>query len=187
MTEWPNNNNTSEQATLKQSHSAYKHKSSERKQNRMAVKYSYLKPVSIKGNPPWMFTRRNDAEPEAPILQPSDMKSQLIGKDPDARKDWVQDEKGMTEDEMATQHHWLNGCELGQTPGDVEGQGGLACCSPWDCRVIHNLATEQQQPQEVSSVLPTPKLGRRREAFLSWFALGLHAVGPTFWFWVPVS
>ena len=59
------------------------------------------------------------------------MKSQLIGKDPDAGKDWGQEERGTTEDEMVGWHHWLSGHELEQTPGDSEGRGSLACCSPW--------------------------------------------------------
>ena len=66
-----------------------------------------------------------------PILWPPDLKSQLIGKDPDVAKDWRQKEKRTTEDEMVGWHHRLNGCELGQTREDGEGQGGLACCSPW--------------------------------------------------------
>ena len=63
---------------------------------------------------------------------------------PDAGKDRGQEEKGATEDEMVRWHHRLNGHEFEQTPGDGEGQGSLACCSPWGCRVGLNLATEQQ-------------------------------------------
>ena len=70
------------------------------------------------------------AETEAPILWPPDANSCLIGKDPDAGKDWRQEEKGMTEDEMVGWHHRLNGQESEQTPGDGEGQGSLVCCSP---------------------------------------------------------
>ena len=73
-----------------------------------------------------------DAETEAPILWPPDAKSRLNRKDPDAGKYWRQEEKGMTEDVMVGWHHWLNGHEFEQTPGDGEGQGGLVCCSPWD-------------------------------------------------------
>ena len=65
---------------------------------------------------------------------PSDAKSRLIGKDPDARKDGGQEEKGMTEGEMVGWHHQLNGHESEQIPGDSEGQGSLACCSPWGCQ-----------------------------------------------------
>ena len=90
------------------------------------------------------YSLRTDAEAEAPILGPPDMKSQLIGKDPDAGKDWGQ-EKGVTEDEMVGWHHLLNEHEFEQTPGDSEGQGSLVCCSPWDHRVGHNLAPKQQR------------------------------------------
>ena len=67
-----------------------------------------IQPVHSKGNQPGMFTERTDAEAEAPILWPPDVKSWLIGKDPDAGKDWRQEEKGTTEDEMVGWHHWLN-------------------------------------------------------------------------------
>ena len=88
-----------------------------------------IKPFSPKGNQPWIFTGRTEAE--TPILWPLDAKSWLTGKDPDAGKDWGQEEKEETEDEMVGWHHWLNGHEFEQTPGDGEGQGSLACCSPW--------------------------------------------------------
>ena len=78
-----------------------------------------------------MFIGRTDAEAEAPVLWPPDVKGQLIRKDPDAGKDLKQEEKGMTEDEMVGWHHQLHGLEFEQTPGDGDGQGGLACCSPW--------------------------------------------------------
>ena len=77
---------------------------------------------------------RNDAEAEAPIFRSPDVKSQLIGKVPDARKDWGQKENSASEDEMTGWHHWWNGRELGQTSGDGEGQGGLACYSPQGCK-----------------------------------------------------
>ena len=79
---------------------------------------------------PWIFIGRTDAEAKAPILWPPDVKSQVIGKDPDAGKDWGQETKGVTEDEMVGWHHWLDGHDIEQTPGDSEGQGSLACCSP---------------------------------------------------------
>ena len=91
-----------------------------------------IKPVNPKGNQPWIFIGRTDAEAEAPILWPPDAKSQLIGKDPDAGKDWGQEEvKRVTENEMVRWHHKLSGHEFEQTPGDSEGQGRLVCCSPW--------------------------------------------------------
>ena len=80
------------------------------------------------GNQLWIYTGRTDAE--APILRPPDAKSQLTGRDPRAGKDWGQ-EKGVIEDEVVGWHHRLNGREFEQTPGDGEGQGSLACCSPW--------------------------------------------------------
>ena len=87
-----------------------------------------IKPVNPKGNQSWTFIGRTDAE--APILWPPDGKSQLIGKDPDAGKDWRQ-EKQMTDDEMIGWHHWFNVPEFEQTLGDGEGQGSLACWSSW--------------------------------------------------------
>ena len=80
-----------------------------------------IKPVSLKGNQPWIFIGRTDAEAEAPILWPPDVKSQLTGKDPDAGKDWRQEEKGMTEDEIVGWHHWLNGHEFKEMMKDKEG------------------------------------------------------------------
>ena len=88
-----------------------------------------IKPVHPKGNTR-ILIGRTDAEAEPLILWPPDVKNWLIWKDPDARKDWRR-EKGMTEDEMVRWHHWLNGHEFEQAPGDGEGQGSLVCCSPW--------------------------------------------------------
>ena len=87
-----------------------------------------IKPVNPEGNHPGTFTGRTDAE--VPILRPPDEKSQLIGKDHDAGKDWRQKEKGATEDEIVGWHHRLHGHEFEQTLGESEGQGSLACCSP---------------------------------------------------------
>ena len=86
------------------------------------------KPVNPKGNQSWIFIGRTDAE--ARVLWPRDAKSQLIRKDPDAGKDWRQEEKGATEDEVAGWHHRLDGHEFEQILGESGGQGGLACCSP---------------------------------------------------------
>ena len=90
-----------------------------------------IRTVNPKGNQPWIFIGRTDAETEAPILLPPDAESWLIGKDPDAGKDWGQEEKGMTEDEMVGWHHRLNGPEFEQALGDGEPQESLVCCSPW--------------------------------------------------------
>ena len=101
-----------------------------------------IKLVSPKGNQPWMFFGRTDAEAEAPVLWPPDAKSQLTGKDLGAWKDWGHKEKGMTEDEMVGWHHQLSVHEFEQVLGDVEEKGSLACCSPWGCRVGHDWETE---------------------------------------------
>ena len=95
-----------------------------------------IKPVHPKGNQSWIVIGRTDAEAEAPILWPPDMKNWLLGKDPDAGKDQRQEEKGMTEDEIVGWHHWLNGHEFEQAAGDGEGQGSLACYSPWGCKEL---------------------------------------------------
>ena len=91
-----------------------------------------IKPVHPKGNQSWIFVGKTDAEAEAPILWPPDTKSQLIRKDPDAGKDWRQEEKGTTEDEMIGCHHRLDGHGFEQAPGGGDGQRILVCCSPWD-------------------------------------------------------
>ena len=93
--------------------------------------YKEIKPVNPKGNQSWIFIGGSDAEAEAPILWLPDVKDWLIWKDPDAGKDWRQEEKGMTEDKMVGWHHQLNGHEFGLATGDGEGQGNLVCCSPW--------------------------------------------------------
>ena len=90
-----------------------------------------IKPVNLNEDQPWIGTGRTDAEAEAPVFRSSDVNSQLTGKDPDSGKDWGQEEKGVTEGEMVGRYHQLNGHEFEQTPGDGEGQGGLACCSLW--------------------------------------------------------
>ena len=88
-----------------------------------------LNPINHKGN--WIFIERTDSKAEAAILWSPDAKRWLIGKDPDAGKDWGLEAKGVREDELLGWHHWLNGHELVQTPGKSEGQGILACCSLW--------------------------------------------------------
>ena len=93
-----------------------------------------IKPVNPKGNQPWIIIGRTDAETKAPILWSPDEKSWLLGKDPDAGKDWRREEKGTAEDEMVGWHHWLNGYEFEQALEDSEGQGSLAWCSPWSCK-----------------------------------------------------
>ena len=90
-----------------------------------------IQPFHSEGDQPWDFFGRNDAKAEHPVLWPPHVKSWLIGKDSDAGRDWGQEEKGTTEDEMAGWHHWLNGCESEWTPAVGDGQGGLTCCDSW--------------------------------------------------------
>ena len=89
-----------------------------------------IKLVNPKGNQPWIFNGRSVAEAETPIFQPPDAKNWLIGKDSDAGKDWRQEKKGTTEDEMVGWHHWLDRHEFEQDLGVGDEQGSLVCCSP---------------------------------------------------------
>ena len=90
-----------------------------------------IQPVHSEGDQPWDFFGRNDAKAETPVLWPPHAKSWLTEKDSDAGRDWGQEEKGTTEDEMAGWHRWLDGRNSEWTPGVGDGQGGLVCCSPW--------------------------------------------------------
>ena len=102
-----------------------------------------IQPVNPKGNQSWIFIGRTDAEAEIPILWPPDAKNWLIGKDPDAGKDWRREEKGTTEDEMVGWRHQLDGHEFDQTPGVGDGQESLACCqSMGSQRMGHDWTTE---------------------------------------------
>ena len=98
-----------------------------------SLDWKEIQPVQPKGNQSWIFIGRTDAEAETPILWPPDAKNWLIGKDPDSGKDWRQ-EKGMTENKMVGWHHWVDGYEFEQALGVRDGQGNLACCSPWGCK-----------------------------------------------------
>ena len=100
-----------------------------------------IQPVHPKGDQSWVFFGRTDAEAETPILWPPDVKNWLIGKDPDVGKDWRQEEKGITEDEMVEWHHRLDGHEFESTPGVGDGQEGLACGDSWGCK--ESATTEQ--------------------------------------------
>ena len=115
--------------------------------------YKVSKPVNPKGNRPWIFIGRTDAEAEIPILWPADAKSWLIGKDSDAGKDWGQ-EKGTTEDEMVGWPHWLNGHEFEQARGAGEGQTGKASLlQPMGSqRVGHDWVTEQQTGKKLPRI-----------------------------------
>ena len=109
------------------------------------------KPVHPKGNQSWIFIGRTDAVAETPILWPPDAKNWLIVKDLDAGKDWRQEEKGTTEDEMIRWHHQLNGHEFEQAPGVADGQGSLASCSPWGRKELD--MTEQLNWTELKAQL----------------------------------
>ena len=93
--------------------------------------YKEIQPVHPKGDQPWVFIGRTNAEVETPVLWPPHVKSWLIGKDSDAGRDWGQEKKGTKEDEMDGWHHRLNGHEFEWTLGVGDGQGGLACCDSW--------------------------------------------------------
>ena len=95
-----------------------------------------IQPVHPKGDQSWVFIGRTDVEAETPILGPPDAKSWLTWKDPDAGKDWGQEEKGTTEDEMVGWHHQLDGHGYGWTPGVGDGQGGLVCFDSWGCKEV---------------------------------------------------
>ena len=114
-----------------------------------------IQPVNPKGNQSWIFTGRIYIEAETPILWPPDAKSWRIWKDPDAGKDWRQEEKGMSQDEMVGWHLWLNGHEFEWTPGVGDGQGGLACCSPWGPK--ESDTTEQLNWTELKDHINTKK------------------------------
>ena len=111
--------------------------------------------VHPKGDQSWIFIGRTDAEAEAPVLWPPDVKSWLIWKDPDAGKDWRQ-EKGTREDEMVGCHHWLYGHEFEQAPGVGDGQGSLAGCIPWGHKKLD--MTERLNWTDNFSKLILPKI-----------------------------
>ena len=90
-----------------------------------------IQPIHSEGDQSWVFFGRNNAKAETPVLWPPHVKCWLIGNDSDAERDWGQEEKGTTEDEMAGWHHRLDGHEFGWTLGVGDGQQGLACCNSW--------------------------------------------------------
>ena len=112
--------------------------------------------VHSKGDQPWDFFGRKDAKAETPVLWPPQAKSWLIGKDSDAGRDWGQEEKGITEDEMAGWRHWLDGCESEWTPGVGDGQGGLASCDSWGRK--ESDTTERLNWTELKWLLNTAKV-----------------------------
>ena len=116
----------------------------------ICLDHKEIQPIHPKGDQSWVFIGRTDVEAETPILWPPDTKSWLIWKDPDAGKDWGQEEKGMTEDEMVGWHHWLDGHGFGLTLGVGDGQVGLACCV--SCGHKEWETTEQQLNWTESSI-----------------------------------
>ena len=130
-----------------------------------------LKPVNPKGNQSWIFIGRTDFEAEAPILWPPDAKSQLTGKDPDPGKDWGQ-EKGATENEMVGWHHRFNGHEFEQSVRDSEGQGSLACCSPWGGKESDKTEWLNRNSNKVSPQLPLEEAQLHSLSLLEAFFLG---------------
>ena len=128
-----------------------------------------------KGNQSWIFIGRTDAEAETPVLWPPDSKNWLTGKDPDAEKDWRQEEKGTTEEEMVGWHHWLNEHEFEQALGDGEGQGSLVSCSPWG----HKESDRTEQQQSIMSLFLCMVLG---SVVVSFFYIWLSTfLSTTYW------
>ena len=131
-----------------------------------------IKSVNTKGNKPWIFIGSTDAEAESPILWPPEVKNWLIGKDPDAGKDWRQEEKRATEDEIVGWHHQLKGLESGKTPGDSKVNGSLVCCTLWGCKESNT--TEWLNNQRTEAV---------RFLSLKWEESALNAA-VKFWFYL---
>jgi len=122
-----------------------------------------IQPVYPKGNQSWIFIGRANVEAETPILWLPDAKNWLIWKDPDAGKDWRQEEKGTTEDEMVGWHHRLNGHELGWAPGIGDGQGGLVCYSPWGRKELDMTKRLNWICQKLRSVFNVDSYNLRRQ------------------------
>ena len=127
-----------------------------------------IQPVHSEGDQPWDFFGRNDAKAETPVVWPLHAKSWLIGKD--AGRDWGQKEKGMTEDETAGWHHWLNGCKSEWTPGVGYGQGGLACCDSQGCKESDTTERLNWTPEKQSYVCVCV-LTINHENWLKWKSL----------------
>ena len=137
-----------------------------------------IQPVSPKGNQSWIYIGRTDAEAESPILWLSDVKNIFIRKDPDVGKEWRQEEKGTTEDEMVGWHHRLDGHEFEQALGVGDGQGSLTCYSPWGLKEL-----------DVSDPLNwlTSWTLKKRIVWLCWVLVakwGIFGWGTCVWAWV---
>ena len=131
-----------------------------------------IQPVHPKGDQSWVFIGRTNAKAETPVLWPPHVKSWLIGKDPDAGRDWGHEKKGMTEDEMAGMHHQLDGNEFEWTPGVDDEQGGLVCCDSWGHK---ELATTERL--NCTGLKPVPKAWLVSMRICVWLE-GLHHVFP---------
>ena len=130
-----------------------------------------IQPVHPKGDQSWVFIGRPDAEAETAILWPPDEKNWLIWKDLDAGKDWGQQEKGMTEDEMVGWHHWLDGHGFGWTLGVGDGQGGLMCCGSWGRK--ESDTTERLNWTELNWIVLSPVQNLNPWKMTSFFCLFL--------------
>ena len=132
--------------------------------------YKEIKPVTPTGNQSWIFTESTDSDAKAPILWPPDAKSWLTRKDPDAGKDWRQEEMGTTEDEMVGWHYWLNGHEFEQPLEDGERQGSLACCSQRgfkDMDMTEGLNNNNNKPQGLGCLRPKNYQGESPSSTIS--------------------
>ena len=153
-----------------------------RRYDQLTLDCKEIQPVHPKGDQSSVFFGRTDAEAETPVLWPPHVKSWLIGKDPDAGRDWGWEEKGTTEDEMAGWHHRLDGRESEWTPGVGDGQGGLACCNSWGRRVGHDWVnwTEQQ----IATVWKQLNLVKNRKCFYRFLYVSYSIV---IWTWKLLS
>ena len=127
-----------------------------------------IQTVHSKGDQSWVFIWRTDAKAEIPILWPPDAKSWLIGKDPGAGRDWGQEEKGTTEDEMVGWHHWLDGHEFEWTPGVGDGQGGLECCNSWGQKSWTRLSNWTELKQDIIKNLMGQQWDQKRKLKIYW-------------------
>ena len=132
------------------------------------------KEINPKENQPWIFIGRTDAEAETPIFWSPDAKSWLIRKDPDAGTDWRQEEKGITEEEIVGWYHWLDGHEFEQAPGVGDGQGSLACCSPWGRKESDTIEWLNWTESDYHTLLWLDQTSPDSAKFLLWhFMMGL--------------
>ena len=131
-----------------------------------------IQPVHPKGSQSWIFIGRTDAEAETPILWPADAENWLTGKDSNAEKDWRQEAKGTTDDEMVGWHHRLDRHEFEQVPVVCDGQGSLACCSPWGHKESDTTErlnwTDDLQNLELHSIPGTTQRESKREQAWAW-------------------